>query len=178
MAALKTVREEIAVEVQKDLPDFAQLQARLDMILELDPDPLTRQEVAREKEYVAGHAVLFETKKRLEEEKQLRWKELVRRQQDQWERVREKDPQFGRFDLRGRLERIQEASGAREFRLWRGNEAVAELICESGRYDLEMFVGCELGIVAEPAESQEALESPLIRAEVARIEVLAVSRVK
>ncbi len=178
LAALKTVREEIALEVQKDLPDFDQLQTRLDMILELDPDPLTRQEVAREKEYVSGHAVLFETKKRLEEEKQLRWQELVRRQQDQWERVREKDPQFGRFDLRGRLERIQEASGARVFRLWRGNEPVAELICESGRYDLEMFVGCELGIAAEPAESEEALESPLIRAEVARIEVLAVSRVK
>ena len=178
LAALKTVRQEIAEEVKLEAPDFGRLQDRLDMILELDPDPLTRQDVAREKEFVAGHEVLFETRARLEEEKQLRWRELVRRQQQQWERVRERDPKFGRFDLRGRLERIQESSGTRVFRLWRGNEPVAELICESGRYDLEVFVGCELGVAAIPIDSEEALESPLVRANVERIEVLSVSRVK
>ena len=172
LARLEAVREEFARERERELPDFDQYREKFLSILELDPDPLTRNEIEKEVQVVDSLKQVHELRQRLEEQKAQNLRDLIARQQAQWERARELDPLSDRYDLRGRLERIEDSDGTRTYRLWRGREPVAEFRCVSGRYDLELFVGCEVGVLAERIETEDALRAEFLQVDVERLEVL------
>jgi hypothetical protein len=83
----------------------------------------------------------------------------------------------GRFDVRGWMEkRVVPGQPPTYFVRW-GGDAVSEIQCNSGRYDLDAFVGCELGVKGRelrdyvPGEIGRMAVPSLVDA--ARIEVLA-----
>jgi SH3-like domain-containing protein len=58
---------------------------------------------------------------------------------------RVEDP-LGRFDATGWLRHRSSAAGIERFRLEKGGQLLCYLDCSSGRYDLSLFQGCEVGI--------------------------------
>lgn len=94
------------------------------------------------------------------------------------------DPLWGRYDARGWLEREKRFGEPTRYILRWGGERTAEVVCEFGRYDLEHFVGHELGLVGRvlasprevastPGARQRAGEGPpLPILDVRRLEVI------
>ncbi|MFN0007749.1 MAG: SH3 domain-containing protein [Planctomycetota bacterium] len=56
-------------------------------------------------------------------------------------------PLQGRFQARGRLEKLVEPGMPNRYSVSWGGREMAEIACGSGRYELESFVGCEIGVV-------------------------------
>ncbi|MDP6954948.1 MAG: SH3 domain-containing protein, partial [Planctomycetota bacterium] len=81
-----------------------------------------------------------------------------------------RDPLWGRFRTRGWLERTQNAVGENLWRLIWGGTAVAEVTCSSGRYDLALFAGFEVGVMG--ATLSPATPSSPARIDVTGIEVI------
>ena len=109
----------------------------------------------------------------LESEKTRRTEDLLTRQRRIWEESRKRDPLIGRYDARGVLERKSRAGEPHRYVLRWGPDLVCEVRCESGRYDLDLFAGYELGLKGLLTySSPDALlvERPVL--EVGRIEVL------
>jgi hypothetical protein len=154
LLALEEARSFLVAEREKDLPDFESVRSALTRARGLNPDVLTLAEIDKEFEMVAAFEKLHRTEALLEESRLQRQQELLRARQRQWEEL---DPLYARFTLRGRLERFQGPDGSRVYRLRRGANASADLTCPSGRYDLELFVGCELGLIGSK-ESDNAAE--------------------
>jgi hypothetical protein len=179
LIALEEARALLGVERSKDLPDFESVRRALERARELDPDLLTAAEISKEFEMVAAFEKLHRTEALLKETRLQRQQELLRARERQWEELVSRDPLYARFNLRGRLERTQNADGSRQYRLRRGTAAAADILCPDGRYDLELFVGCELGVVGDRRDSAEvdpdASALPLLLS-VRRIEVLATPR--
>jgi hypothetical protein len=179
LQALDEARALLAAERSRDLPDFEAVRAALSRARGLEPDVLTTAEIDKEFEMVSAFEKLHRTEALLEESRLQRQQELLRARQRQWEELVDKDPLYARFTLRGRLERFQAADGTRVYRLRRGANASADLTCPSGRYDLELFVGCELGVVGgkqEGAEVEAAQGALPLALAVERLEVLAAAR--
>jgi len=90
--------------------------------------------------------------------------------------AKRKDPLWGRFQARGWLERqVQPGMPNRYAVTWGGHE-VAEIACGNGRYELDSFVGCEVGVlgVTQRAAVPASADSPgtPARVEATRIEVI------
>ena len=81
-----------------------------------------------------------------------------------------RDPLWGRFRSRGWLEKTKNAAGDELWRLIWGGSAVAEVGCSSGRYDLELFAGFEVGVMG--ATLAPATPSAPAYIDVTRIEVI------
>jgi len=87
-----------------------------------------------------------------------------------------KDPLWGRFQARGWLERQVQAGMPNRYAVTWGGREVAEIACGNGRYELDRFVGCEIGVLgvmqraAVPATA-EAPGTPA-RVDATRIEVI------
>lgn len=179
LLALEEARALLAAERAKKLPDFESVRRGLERARGLEPDLLTSAEIDKEFEMVEAFEKLHRTEALLEETRLQRQQELLRARERQWEELVSRDPLYARFDLRGRLERTQNADGSRQYRLRRGTAAAADILCPDGRYDLELFVGCELGVVGARQDGAqvdpEASALPLVLS-VERIEVLAAPR--
>ena len=88
----------------------------------------------------------------------------------------QKDPLRGRFQARGWLERHVQPGVATRYALTWGGREVAEIYCGSGRYELDAFVGCEIGVLgvtqrAAVAATAEVPGTPA-RVDATKIEVL------
>jgi hypothetical protein len=89
-----------------------------------------------------------------------------------------RDPYFGRFDARGWLVPLY-AKGQETptYMLRWGGADVAEVVCFSGRYDMSVFAGYELGV--NGAQLRSAMEASagtpgrVPQLDVRRLEVLA-----
>ncbi len=119
----------------------------------------------------------YQTEIDLEAERARRVAELSQREQAM-EQARRRDSLEGRFDARGWLEKRQLPGQAEAvYVLSFAGASVAEVVCFSGRYDLEIFVGHELGVFG--GQLRGALDGSLnepsrpAQLDVRRIEVLA-----
>ena len=82
------------------------------------------------------------------------------------------DP-LGRFDATGWLRHRSSASGIERFRLEKGGQLLCYLDCSSGRYDLSLFQGCEVGI----SGSRDRPHAQGVRVvDVSKIEVIGLDR--
>jgi hypothetical protein len=110
---------------------------------------------------------------RLEDERRRR-EEAARLEQERvWAESREKDPLGGVFLARGALERVVEGAGGaaqKRYYVKFGNGVVAEIVCVSGRYDLDVFVGYQIGV--RGTELRPAEDDGLRHIEVTRLEVI------
>lgn len=79
------------------------------------------------------------------------------------------DPLWGRFQARGWLRQDEEVPG-RFYVQWAGRTA-SEVTCGSGRYDLNLFVGAEIGVQGAMTRSAGSVDRPM-RIDATRIEIL------
>ncbi len=93
----------------------------------------------------------------------------------------ERTAHWGRFMGRGWVDKTGRGDDSRYFLRW-GGEAVFEISCDSGRYDLELFRGYELGVrgttlrAASMATEDTPAQVPLL--DISRLEVISGSPVK
>ncbi|MHC4261228.1 MAG: SH3 domain-containing protein [Planctomycetota bacterium] len=172
--ALASARALLETERERPLPDFGAVEAALQGVLELTPDATTRGATLNELEKLE----LLKDKVRLEaqlaDQQQRELEALTREQEQIWNAGGERILQ-GPFAERGVVELYRPASGRTALRLSRGGQVIAELVCTSGRYDLEVFLGAEVRL-GGLASGAAMLHPGVAQVEVESIEVLAVRR--
>lgn len=167
-AALDAAQAELETERQKDAPDFARIRLQIDEVLETNPSSATTIEARETLRRIDTLEEAASLKAELLLERERRARRAVEAQKEVWEASKKKDPLGQAFLSRGVLFRRRAADGNHHYFLRFGGETVAELACGTGRYDLEVFAGQEIGV--QGAELALVGETPTI--DVARIEVL------
>jgi hypothetical protein len=163
----------LASERIKAVPDFSSVKATFEAVVALDAGARWERDAKSGLLIVAALEEAVALKSDLEAEKILRLEELLGRQRRIWEEGRKADPMIGKFDARGVLERRSRFGEGHRYVLRWGPNEVCEVRCASGKYDLDIFAGYELGLkglleYAKPGALLE--EKPVL--EVGQIEVL------
>ncbi len=172
--AIKDARGMLEVEIEKETPDLASVRAKLEALLESAPSGAIVAEVRAELDRLALFEEVARVRADLERERARRAEEARLRQREAWEASVAKDPLGHVFLSRGVLYHEIEANGTPRFYLRFGRERVAELVCSSGRYDLDAFTGYEIGVQGELLPGTEDLlanEPGIIQ--VRRLEIIA-----
>lgn len=167
--ALEEARAALERERAKDTPDYDPIEAALNSVV-ASGGPYAI-EARAELRTLATLREASALKADLERERARRAEEVLERQQDVWDKSKEKDPLGGVFVARGVIERRTNAEGIARFYLRFGGAVSCELACSSGRYDLSTFAGTEVGVHGSEIASRTG-ELPTF--EVARLEILAV----
>lgn len=158
-------------------PDYAAVIATYEAVAALGPTGATADKLSSRLAEVRARQSAYEIRMELEAERDRRLREA----QEAGDRIREagdRDPFFGRFDARGWLvPTYAKGQETPTYLLRWGGEDVAEVVCFSGRYDLSVFSGYELGVngsqlrAAIEASAGRPGSAPQI--DVRRLEVLA-----
>jgi hypothetical protein len=156
--------------------DYAAVREAYEDVLALNPGESTRKlvedRIAICSAYVDGLALSTELEQQI-----ATIDAALKRRQAEMAKAARRGPLEGRFDERGWIEKaavVGETDPVYVMR-WRG-EPVAELVCSSGRFDLDDFVDFEIGVAARDvrgpiAGPTAALTRPK-RIDVSRIEVV------
>ena len=107
------------------------------------------------------------------EERRLEWLEELKQERE--DRTLAETVHWGRFMGRGWVEAVEQANETHYFLRWSG-ELTFEIACQSGRYDLGVYEGYEIGVMGSilrerilPTETTVAQEAMI---DVSRIEVI------
>ena len=174
--AERALTAERAKEEQGGKPDYAAPRAAFEAVLALQPSAATAELVRGRVELCKGYEEGYALRSELEQQRVALDAALKKRQEDM-EKASKRGVFEGRFDARGWLERVDMPGESHAIYLirWAG-ESTAELVCTTGRFDLDDFVDVEIGIVGR--ELRGVLRGPsaaLTRPreiDVARIEVI------
>lgn len=180
-SALAQAETLFAAEMAKDdagkIPDYDSVKAAYEKVLALEKDgPSSAKATARLLD-VGVRSEAYALRRDMEIERTRR-EESARRAREALENAdKNPDPLFGRFAARGWLERRVDPGRADPvWVLHFSGEDTAELACFSGRYDLSLFEGFELGvngkILEGPVEASSGRVARAQRINVDRIEVL------
>jgi len=172
-AALDEADGQLAAERQKPAPNFSGVRATYEKVLAAKLAPELDARAKSSLELVTALEEASALLSDLEAQKQRRIEGILERQKRLWEESRQRDPLSGRFDARGVLVRQSRAGEPARYVLRWGPDLVCEVRCFSGRYDLDLFAGYELGMMGALSytETDGLLEDrPVL--EVGRIEVL------
>src|SRR5262245_18121959 len=154
-------------------PDWTAVRALFADAERLAPTGAERAEVRLGLQTLAPLEEASALKARLEDER-ARMAEAAKIEQERVQaESRERDPLGGVFLVRGGLERVTEGAGegaTRRYFVRFGTGAIAEIICVSGRYDLDLFVGYQVGV--RGTELRPAVDDGLRHIEVTRLEVI------
>lgn len=163
----------LATERIKPTPDFAAVRSAFEAVVALDAGARWKRDAESGLKIVAALEEAVALKSDLEAEKIRRQEDLLERQRRAWEESRQRDPMIGKFDARGVLERRSRSGEPHRYILRWGPEEVCEVRCASGKYDLDIFAGYEIGLkgLLEYAKPGALLEErPVL--EVGKIEVI------
>jgi len=172
-AEIRDLAERIVVESKKEAPDFAPLRAELEAAALKAPSGSLAVEAQRELERLAAFEELFAVRRQLESEREARVEEAAARRAEVAARSRAKDPLGEVFRFRGVLVRRLREGDAPSYVLRFGQKDVAEILCTSARYDLDLFAGCEIGVFGEGLATSAAAAGALPVLDVSRLEILA-----
>jgi SH3-like domain-containing protein len=182
-ARVAAVRETLAVanemlesERKTASPDYAAVRRAYDAVLRLEPDPSVSRVVAQKLETVALLESTASLRAELEAERRRSVAERNELERAILEDARRKDPLGDVFDERGLLERRTIAERTRYFLRWGGKD-VCEVVCTTGRYDVDLFLGLDVGVHGErlplPDGPAASGSGPAPIMDVSRIEILA-----
>ncbi len=145
--------------------DFTAAKSAYDKVIQAAPTSLAADEARSKLEKIGLHEDLA----RIKADKAAMEADRVKRLAEAEKNLREanlpNDPLWGRFQARGWLER----SGDHWVVRWAG-KVTSEVFCSSGRYDLSLFEGYQLGVIGALTRTASG-ETPA-RFDVRRIEVL------
>ncbi len=168
-AALEEARTALERERAKETPDYDPVEVALNSVVARGGAYAI--EARAELRTLTSLREAYGLKVDLERERARRASEVLERQQDVWDKSKQKDPLGGVFAARGVIERRTNAEGIARFYLRFGGGISCELACASGRYDLSTFAGTEVGVHGSEITSRTG-ELPTF--EVARLEILTV----
>jgi hypothetical protein len=180
VSALRQAETLFAAEMAKDdagsIPDYGAVRAAYEQVLALETEGPSAARARARLDEVGLRAEAYRLRHELELERARREAE-ARAARERMEQAGDRDPFYGRFDSRGWLERRIEPGTTEPVWVlrWSGEDS-AELVCFSGRYDLSVFEGYELGIngqmLSGPIEASAGRAMRAARFDVRRIEVI------
>ncbi len=128
-------------------PDFAAAKAAYQHVVAQSPQGASAGTARARLDEIAIREEIHRLKLDKESYEKQRVEKLSEAEAKLREVAKRQDPLWGRFQARGWLEReIKPGELPRYVVRWSGKE-VAELACGSGRYDLDTFVGYEIGVL-------------------------------
>jgi hypothetical protein len=152
-------------------PDFVGVIAAYQAVLTFEPDAPTERLVASRIETVTTHRKLADLQRDIVAADEEHEQKIADAQQKIREMQRSRDPLWGRFQTRGWLER-HKLDGQKVYLVRYGSEHIARIECQSGRYDLAVFEGFEIGVRGIPIGAAAADEDGYPVIDVDRIEVI------
>ena len=171
--ALSRAHSALDRERARTKPNFELVRNAYGAVLKLEPTPEVRLLVEDRLHQVERLEAIASLRADLEAEKarrKLENEELLREIRDESKR---RNPLGDRFDERGLLERRTVGEQTRYYLRWGGRD-VCEVVCTSGRYDLLMFLGKDVGVRGEVlplvATDGGATAAPIV--DLARIEIV------
>ncbi len=170
-AELEAARELLQSERSKTTPDYPTVRRALEAVLAKQPTGPIAIETRNQLlllEALERAAVL---ENELDQERALRTERVLEEQKKVWEVAKKKDPLGDAFLSRGTLTREQGPDGKQHFWLSFGGEQVAEVRCTSGRYALDLFMGCDVGVQGFEVEGSDP--SSCLRIELTKLELIA-----
>lgn len=170
--ALDAARALLGAERAKPTPDFVPVRRALESVVSLSPEGGVGVEARHELRLLEFHEEHAALRAELELERKRRTEELMERQEEVWRESKSKDPLRDAFAVRGVLKRRPDANGTPHFFVYFGGDEMGEVVCTSGRYDLDLFAGYEVGVQGTPFGATEEDGRPAAF-EVSRLEVIA-----
>ncbi len=153
----------------RKLYDEAQLYAGTDK----DLNELIRARISQ----VDTLAELSSVKSQLESQKTALEQDKAKRDAKMAEAAKQRDIFAGRFDARGWLEKVTIAGQPTAYRLRYGGDVIAEILCNSGRYDLDAFLNYDIGVSGNELRGAQTSPSHIANRarvlDISRIEVIA-----
>ncbi len=156
-------------------PNYTALLASYTAILAMKPDAPTRSLVAQRIDKLDAHRELDEIRTEIERASSARQEQLEELRDAAERNLNERDPLWGRFQSRGFLER-QSRDGQSVFLVRWGSDFLAQVQCSSGRYDLALYEGFEIGIKGVSVRSAQGAAGAYPLIDVDRIEVISARR--
>lgn len=158
-------------ETEAQEPDYRVVRLAYDAVLQLDPSEDVRRRVAERLELLVLYESSQELRADVEAEKRRADEEAKRTAERIEAEARRRDPYRYRFDERGLLQRRVTGDETRYWLVW-GDRDVCEVLCSSGRYDLALFLGRDVGVRGKAMGPGGAEDAPRAL-DVTRIEILA-----
>ena len=172
-AAAMTQAEALMARFEtEDPPQIVDVRAAYLAVLALDPDAPTRHLVNIQLDQLDLREQFLVARAELQRERERREELRVSLEEELRTANRRKDPLLGRFHARGWLERFDVPGSDPSYRLRWSGRLGAQIVCTSGRYDLDLFVGYEIGTRGLDLQPVIAGGRSLPRIDIGRIEVL------
>ena len=168
---LGAARGLLEAERAKETPDYAAVRTAYDAILARTSDGPVALQAQMDLEQIVALEQASVLSAELEEERRRRAEEVRRERERIIESSRRKDPLGSVFDARGVLVRRVGTEGVPSYHLRFGGQITSEIICPSGRYDLDLFAGYEVGVKGQTLASVEPRPVPVIA--ISRLEIIA-----
>lgn len=156
-------------------PDYAALLASYTAILAMGPDAPTRSLVAQRIDKLEAYRELDEIRAEITLANSARQEQLEELREAAERNLNERDPLWGRFQSRGFLER-QNRDGKSVFLVRWGSDFLAQVQCSSGRYDMALYEGFEIGIKGVSVRSAQGAAGAYPLIDIDRIEVISARR--
>ena len=140
-----------AIDEQRtlDRPDYTALRSELQGLATTVPAGPLRLEAERELSRLQALEEVARVRTELERERERRTNEVFERQKGVREASRAKDPLGAAFRWRGVLLRTASVNEAPRYYLRFGGRDVCEVLCTSGRYDMDLLAGNEVGVFGD-----------------------------
>ena len=158
-------------ELASEDPDFAAVIVAYEAVLAFGPDAPTRNLVNQRIEKVKAHQELAELRHDIALAEAERQRKLDEANRKIAEMNRGRDPLWGRFQARGWLEQLKE-DGEKVYLVRWGSEYKARVTCNSGRYDLGLYQGFEIGVRGVPVSAAPVGGKSYPVIDIDRIEVI------
>jgi hypothetical protein len=171
-AEIEVIRRLLEEEAGKPTPDFGVVRSRLAAVSTTASSGVITAEVRRELERVGAFEAVAQMRSELEREREERAEAARRRQRAVWTASTAKDPLGHVFLSRGILLRQVGSDGTPRYFLRFGKEIASEVVCVSGRYDLDAFAGYEIGVQGESLQVTGGAVGAPPAIEVHRVEVI------
>lgn len=156
--------------------DFDEAIRAYRVVLDMVPEESSLADQARDRlEKAEAHQTIAAARGEIAraEERRLEWLEELKQERE--DRTLAETVHWGRFMGRGWVEAVEQANETHYFLRWSG-EITFEIACQSGRYDLGLYEGYEIGVMGSllrerilPTETTVAQEALI---DVSRIEVI------
>lgn len=163
-AALATAQGLMREAIASDAPDFKGVRAAYAEVYLLNPDANTRRIVERDLDQIKLHEDLIAEREKLNEQRKAIDAERERQEQIRREAELRKDPLWGRFESRGWLTSESVKGGGKRYVVTYAGDRKQVIECTSGRYDLELFVGYEVGVEGLVSGRNAQAELPTVDA--------------
>lgn len=163
-AALATAQGLMREAIASESPDFKSVRAAYAEVYLLNPDANTKRIVERDLDQIKLHEELIAERAKLNEQRKAIDAERERQEQIRREAELRKDPLWGRFESRGWLSAESVKGGGTRYVVTYAGDRKQVIECSSGRYDLELFVGYEIGVEGLVSGRNAQAELPTVDA--------------